>query len=470
MKRLFAIALVLLMLASTLAVAEEAPYLRQLQQNKYINTLFIPAEYYPEVRLSPSYFGSVLSGYAEPWLIRFGLPGDVYAVDFDLQDCLLVDEKTGAQYRYSAMDDYSFESLLNDCENDAYIVLDGSDGRAAYIDPEGNRAYGLIGVPEISKAAKLYVYIYFDNFLPSDDTNRRAEVLAQMISAETERIQAEMQVEQYADLAWTRGAYKGVKMPSLDENFGTQMMVFDFPQFSIKQKDDSGAVSDVAADSFLTSISGNHMGLCAFAGENVFEMEVDLDTYSYVVYQREEDPENVFSITLSDGSAFDIYMYDFADSGRSSSVYCSKLLSSTAGYNGDENYYLTLHITGDIDNSWSSADEVAALLEGIMAGVQFVDVVSDPYVPSETAPVAAAPAEAASAEAAPVEAASAEAAPAEAAPAEWVCANCQTSNSGNFCSNCGTGKPVEVSAEWLCAACNTSNTGNFCSNCGSARP
>ena len=51
----------------------------------------------------------------------------------------------------------------------------------------------------------------------------------------------------------------------------------------------------------------------------------------------------------------------------------------------------------------------------------------------------------------------------------WTCENCgQTGNTGNFCSNCGTGKP---SGSWECSNCGeTGNTGNFCSNCGAAKP
>ena len=50
------------------------------------------------------------------------------------------------------------------------------------------------------------------------------------------------------------------------------------------------------------------------------------------------------------------------------------------------------------------------------------------------------------------------------AGASWTC-SCGTTNSGNFCSNCGSPRP---SASWTCS-CGTTNTGNFCSNCGKAR-
>ena len=49
----------------------------------------------------------------------------------------------------------------------------------------------------------------------------------------------------------------------------------------------------------------------------------------------------------------------------------------------------------------------------------------------------------------------------------WVCESCGTSNTGNFCSNCGAQKP---SATWICPSCGQENDGNFCPNCGTQKP
>lgn len=48
------------------------------------------------------------------------------------------------------------------------------------------------------------------------------------------------------------------------------------------------------------------------------------------------------------------------------------------------------------------------------------------------------------------------------APSEWTCPLCQTRNSTQFCTECGTEKPI-----WTCK-CGTVNNGKFCGSCGSS--
>jgi len=48
----------------------------------------------------------------------------------------------------------------------------------------------------------------------------------------------------------------------------------------------------------------------------------------------------------------------------------------------------------------------------------------------------------------------------------WTC-TCGHENTGKFCSNCGTAKPVEEG--WSCA-CGVVNKGKFCSECGTKKP
>ena len=58
------------------------------------------------------------------------------------------------------------------------------------------------------------------------------------------------------------------------------------------------------------------------------------------------------------------------------------------------------------------------------------------------------------------------AAPAAPAAGSWTC-QCGTTNTGKFCSNCGSPAPAPA-GNWTCK-CGTVNTGKFCSNCGSPR-
>ncbi len=48
----------------------------------------------------------------------------------------------------------------------------------------------------------------------------------------------------------------------------------------------------------------------------------------------------------------------------------------------------------------------------------------------------------------------------------WVCA-CGTTNTGKFCSQCGSAKPAEEG--WTCS-CGAVNKGKFCPNCGAKKP
>ena len=61
--------------------------------------------------------------------------------------------------------------------------------------------------------------------------------------------------------------------------------------------------------------------------------------------------------------------------------------------------------------------------------------------------------------------------PAPAAPAAptngWTCSCGKTGNTGKFCAECGSPKPV--SDTWTCA-CGAVNKGKFCSECGKPKP
>ncbi|MGN7296974.1 SPFH domain-containing protein [Fredinandcohnia aciditolerans] len=53
-------------------------------------------------------------------------------------------------------------------------------------------------------------------------------------------------------------------------------------------------------------------------------------------------------------------------------------------------------------------------------------------------------------------------------PNQWKC-SCGQTNTGNFCSECGSPKPQANKETWECQ-CGQENKGKFCSNCGSKKP
>ena len=240
MKRLTAMLLGLALLCcAALAGAEEAaelPYLETEDQDVYIGDKVLTEASYPQVVISPysaySLFGRDSD---EPWYVVFPCPEGMRCSGFrtDEADFLMLDRDNACEMYYNATDRYSYEVFLEDCEDENNILLDGSDGIAAYIEPDKGRAYALFGLTEIAKTAKLLVQLHVQGLRSMEDAEK-AELLKNRITDEIARLQASMTCVK-SDKFWTDGAYKGVKM--YNESVNGEIVTVDLPEISFNLED-----------------------------------------------------------------------------------------------------------------------------------------------------------------------------------------------------------------------------------------
>ena len=109
---------------------------------------------------------------------------------------------------------------------------------------------------------------------------------------------------------------------------------------------------------------------------------------------------------------------------------------------------------------------------GAMAGFMGMGMAGGMGGMNATQLFAAGQAQQAAAQPQPMPAQQAAPAPAPApAPAAggWTC-SCGATNTGKFCSECGSPAPAPAPTKWYCPSCGTENNGKFCSNCGNPRP
>ena len=423
-----------LLLTACAAFAEELPYLEQLSQNTYINTSLLTTESYPEVCIAPYYFSSMyISQYSEPMFIHFPCPANTFAADFEESVVNFIDMDYGRQYVYIARENYAYETFLNNCENDDYILADGDDGLAIYLEPEDGRAYALLSAADVAKGAKLEIRIY-DSSVRNWSEQQAVDALTPLITEEAARVQNSMVIDRM-DTYWTAGRFAGFNVICNATNVNGLTLTYTLPE-----------------DYFITEVDDARVSIAKIQGkDDALSADFNMETYTYVDYQLEEDPDHVSTVTI-DGADYRIYAHWYNDE-KITSAYVDRVISTTAGYDGDQTLYLTIDLDPDGSYQWTDLSALEADLTQLAAGIQFNydQAVPDyhnatPYSATET-PAAAAPA----------------------SEADWTCSSCGTEhNTGNFCGNCGAARPTEVT----CGSCGyvvpEGETPNFCPNCGNA--
>ena len=406
---------VAILLALALAVpclAEDATYIRTLPQYTYIMGRLVAVETYPEVRIFPGYPSTLFSSYSDsqPMFLCFPFMEGTQAASFDSYTASCLDPDKRIQIQYLVTESDSFEEFINKAEADEYILRDGSDGAAAYINPERNQAYGMIAAKDFGKSAKLIISMgldYLDSKMPLET---RVQALTEAIVPEVDRVHAQMHTETMAPY-WSDGKFAGMKL--LDDDFAN-LVEMDFPTLTVTNRDGETA-SDIPF--MLTKLNNDRVeGIYAASKGNYVEAEFSFDTNPFPAYQLENNEEGASRETLENGDECLVYVNRYGD--NIGNWYASFPLK---GLEDDgKPVYMTLHFSGN-NVEWKDVAACMDIVADFAPTCKVVPVAEDPYVPQEK------PAEASQ--------------DAPAAEGEWTCPGCGQVNNGNFCPNCGAAKP-----------------------------
>lgn len=458
MKKLCALLLTLvLILALAMPALADLPYIRALPQYTFALDKVLTPESYPEVCITTRYPYSLFTARTEeaPIFLCFPAPDGAQAMEFDSDSAQYMDDEKLIDY--SVYDSASYEELINRAEKDEYVLLDGSDGTAAYIDPERIYAYGMIGAKEFGKSAKLLITIRLYNLNSRMPLETRENALKAAVLAEVERVRAAMRYETKAPF-WSYGQFAGIKLLDGEDK---HLCCIDFPAASVTMKDGS----TVQAPFIITEVNYcGYRGYYYLGSNGLVEVRAEFRDHAYAVSNYENQREGASKITLSNGSEWYFYASNTRDDGTIYSWYAAKMMDVQSKYG--KPYYVSINYSGT-NILWADIEDCKQDILLFENGLKVIPVEDDPYVaapvPVESEPETVTPAPASAP--APVAAPVAE---------TWTCSQCGAENSGNFCPNCGAAKPTPtpapVSNEWACPTCAQVNTGNFCSNCGTAKP
>ena len=390
MKKLLSLVLALTLALGMLACAEDLPYLHQLYTEHYSRVLALPEELVPTVWLTNNSSSLLFwdDYYTKSTYLTFRSPAGMMCNEFQPNYISFINDDKIIQYTYQAMDEYSYERLLNKCSDDKYVLYDGSDGIAAYVDPEYGEVEAVIKLGGISKNAKLLVRLIY-NFARTDTEASRVSVLTAAAKKELPRVQSQIQYHAMSAVSdyWTYNAFAGILSPSLE--FGDFGIHFDL---STKISRKLGFITQTAP-LFVAEMDDYKFTLYAvFAEKASARIVISAETYSAINYVKRDTPDEVFILTDEAGNLFECYTRGYKNtSGKTeySHLQTSLLLSDKAGYSSDKNYYLNIDF--DLNGYKFSSDEAtrkseaSKLLNEIMSGIRSFNPENITYVPSGNA-------------------------------------------------------------------------------------
>lgn len=397
------LALALFMTVCT-ASAEELPYMEQLSQDRYIGISFLTTDSYPEICISPFYIDSMyIRNYKEPYFVHFACPPNTFASVFDDVSCRFINMDEGYQYIYTVHESDAFETFINNAEADEYILADGSDGAAIYLDPANCQAHALIAAKELGKSAKIEILIY-DSSLENKGEKQVIESLTPLIKSDVARVQETMRVDLMENY-WTDARYAGIKLISDIRNSNALILTYTLPEGYI-----------------IAGVGNNRFAV--FNPSNGVKATLQLSTSSMLDYYLEHDPDNM-NYFDADGNDYRIYA-NWYQNDHINSAYVDRVIAENVDYDAEHPLFVSFYLTAT-DTEWTSLEALQNDLAVIASGIQpnFDQIIPDYRDAAGYAATSVAESES-------------PASP-QTDTTAWKCPNCNTENQGgNFCPICGT--------------------------------
>ena len=362
MKKLIVLLLALMLLAGT-ALAEDGLYISEAPNTSGFSGKSLTPESYPMARLTP-FASQIVSGKADAVFLSF--PGPDGTNIWDVQSDLVtyLDSENLIRYDYIIYKSNSYEEFINKAEKEEYILLDGSDGKAAYISPEAYTpsARGMIATKEFDKSSKLVIEISLYN--AKDETVESvSEKLSGLITAELDRLSALMTYETISPY-WSAGQYTGVRFVTYSRKEGP-MCAVDFPASSFNG-------SDYTFLPYYYGGNGSRLKGAYIYGDGQYaEVTLELGDYAYPIQKLADGDENTAEYTLASGKTWTIYCNKSFEGTDIIGWYASTAPEGLSE-SEDKTFYLTVQYSTSYDIKWTSVEELLPILETWDAGIQVI--------------------------------------------------------------------------------------------------
>ena len=285
------------------AWADEKTILSQTPQYTYSTASLIDQDAYPEVVLTPWYESDLFTDYEpkERLFLYFPAAPQAVASEFEHDTAVCLDTENLIQYNYQIYANADYDDFTEQAPDPSYVIADGSEGSAAYIDPDGLSACGVLPVTDLGENAKLCVQMRMNGLDTKMSVDERTAKLKAAVTNELQRLGSKMHCEK-ADMYWSTGKYQGVSM--LEQSTYDFACEFDFPELSSDTGTYSGSIET------LNISSSTVLYLASSDTLTGYEVQYTLGN-SYAVDFANQYPDDAKQLMLDDGTVWTTYVYDF---------------------------------------------------------------------------------------------------------------------------------------------------------------